>query len=68
MVAEEVRKLAERSSRATRGIAEIIRGVEQGTRHTAEAVRASLGQVEAGSSLATEATHALQQIVGAAVT
>lgn len=66
VVADEVRKLAERSGKATKEIAEIIQQVQQGTREAVEAMQSSLKRVEAGVSLAAQAEQALAQILNAA--
>jgi methyl-accepting chemotaxis protein len=66
VVADEVRKLAERSGQATKEIAQLIQTVQQGIEESVAAMDASLKQVEAGSSLAGEAGDALAEILTAA--
>jgi methyl-accepting chemotaxis protein len=63
VVADEVRKLAERAGRATKEIAQLIQNVQQGTREAVEAMEASLTRVEGGVGLAGEAGEALQRIL-----
>ena len=66
VVADEVRKLAERSSRATKEIAELIGEVQAGTEAAVKAMQAGAGEVETGAELAEQAAGALQQIKDAA--
>ena len=66
VVADEVRKLAERAGKATKEIAQIIQNVQRGAEEAAAAMSSSLQQVEAGSALAGQAGEALQQILEAA--
>ena len=62
VVADEVRKLAERSSRATREIADLIEEVQTGTKAAVQAMKAGAGEVETGSELAEQAAAALKEI------
>jgi len=66
VVADEVRKLAERSSRATKEIAELIAEVQSGTKAAVAAMQAGAGEVEIGSALAEQAAGALKDIKDAA--
>src|SRR5437870_5114 len=52
VVADEVRKLAERSSRETKQIAELIQQVQAGTRQAVKAMQAGAAKVEQGSEKA----------------
>src|SRR4029079_2445223 len=55
VVADEVRKLAERSQRETRAISELIRDVQTGTRDAVKAMTSGSAQVEVGSQKADQA-------------
>ena len=66
VVADEVRKLAERAGKATKEIAQIIQNVQRGTEEAVVAMHSSLQQVESGSALAGQAEGALGQILNAA--
>lgn len=63
VVADEVRKLAERAARATREITEIIATVQKGTIEAVEAMSEVAKEVESGSRLSGEAGEALQTIL-----
>jgi len=63
VVAEEVRKLAERTDQATDEIAEMIEQVQSETGDAVEAVRAGTRRVEEGLELADEAGTVLDEIV-----
>ncbi len=63
VVADEVRKLAERSSRETRQIAELIQQVQGGTSEAVKAMQAGAAKVENGSVRADEAGRALGRIL-----
>ena len=65
VVADEVRKLAERAGKATKEIAQLIRGVQEGTQQAVAAMQGSLARVEAGAGLAGEAGRSLQEILAA---
>jgi len=62
VVADEVRKLAERSQRETKAISELIRGVQKGIGQAASAMEASLKQVGDGVQLADDAGAVLLTI------
>ncbi len=62
VVAEEVRKLAERSSRATREIGDLIGHMQQGTEGAIKAMNAGTADVEKGVTLAAQAGQALDLI------
>jgi methyl-accepting chemotaxis protein len=62
VVADEVRKLAERSGRATKEIAQLIAEVQKGTADAVDAMHAGTGEVEAGARLALDSRHALDEI------
>ena len=66
VVADEVRKLAERSSQATKEIAALIGEVQAGTDAAVNAMEAGAGEVETGAELAEQAAGALQEIKAAA--
>ncbi len=66
VVADEVRKLAERSSRATKEIAALIAQVQAGTKAAVQAMEAGAGEVETGAELADQAAGALKEIEDAA--
>jgi methyl-accepting chemotaxis protein len=63
VVADEVRKLAERSQRETRAISELIRSVQSGTREAVRAMEIGSERVEAGASRADQAGTALHAIL-----
>lgn len=65
VVADEVRKLAEQSSGATREISELIGTVRSTVSATVTAIRATEEQVENGSAKSAQAGVALEQIVEA---
>ena len=63
VVADEVRKLAERSARATGEIAELIKGIQNETMQAVEAMEKGMSEVEAGSELAQHAGAAIGDIM-----
>ncbi|MBV9892661.1 MAG: Cache 3/Cache 2 fusion domain-containing protein [Chloroflexi bacterium] len=63
VVADEVRKLAERSSRETGAIADLIGQVQTGTAQAVSAMRAGASKIEAGSARADQAGRALSEIL-----
>jgi methyl-accepting chemotaxis protein len=65
VVADEVRKLAERSSRETKQIADLIQQVQVGTRHAVKAMQAGATKIEQGSQKAELAGEALDAILTA---
>ncbi len=66
VVADEVRKLAERSSVATKEIGGLIKGIQKTVSEAVVAMSESAGEVEAGVTQANNAGHALESIVKAA--
>ncbi|MGE5587974.1 MAG: methyl-accepting chemotaxis protein [Clostridia bacterium] len=62
VVADEVRKLAERSSSETKAIADLVSQVKQATDKAVAAIDSGLKEVETGSALSQEAGNALAQI------
>ena len=66
VVADEVRKLAERSSLATKEIAALIKGIQKTVSEAVNAMQASAEEVEAGVTRAHSAGKALSNILGAA--
>jgi methyl-accepting chemotaxis protein len=65
VVADEVRKLAERSQRETRAISDLIRDVQVGTRDAVKAMESGSGKVEVGTAKADQAGLALTEILEA---
>ena len=65
VVADEVRKLAERSSRATKEIADLIGEVQQGTDEAVKAMKIGAREVESGAELASRSGAALDEISSA---
>jgi len=63
VVADEVRKLAERSGRATREIADLITGIQATTADTVSAMGQATDRIVTGNQLASEAGQALHQIL-----
>ncbi|PKM82830.1 MAG: methyl-accepting chemotaxis protein [Firmicutes bacterium HGW-Firmicutes-14] len=63
VVADEVRKLAERSGKATKEIAELITGIQKGTNQAVAAMEEGTKEVESGAGLAQNAGNALKQII-----
>ncbi len=69
VVSEEIRKLAEESSRETKAIAKLIESIRQATEKAVSAAKSGASEVEAGTVLAREASEALSNIAqGAAET
>jgi len=66
VVADEVRKLAERTSKATKEIAAMIQGIQGETRHAVEAMKAGTHQVEAGVERTAAAGKSLKEIINSA--
>jgi len=65
VVADEVRKLAERTSQSTKDIADKISGIQAAAVGAVEAVKRGSVEVESGVGLAKEASRALESIVEA---
>ena len=65
VVADEVRKLAERSQRETKAISELIREVQTGTRDAVKAMESGSSKVEQGTAKADQAGVALTEILDA---
>jgi PAS domain S-box-containing protein len=65
VVAEEIRKLAERSARATRDVGKIIKAIQSETSEALSATESGLAEVKSGSSLAQQSRQALSDISAA---
>ncbi len=63
VVADEVRKLAERSSKATEEIADLINGIQSGVTETVSAMQKGTKEVEGGYDLANKAGESLDEIL-----
>jgi methyl-accepting chemotaxis protein len=63
VVAGEVRRLAERTSEATKEIDQTVRGIQQGTTEAVEAMRSSMSHVQSGVDSARSAGEALASII-----
>ncbi len=63
VVADEVRALAERTTRETKEIDAMIRGVQQGTRSAVSSMDEGVREVEAGSAEAAKSGEALADIL-----
>lgn len=65
VVADEVRKLAERTTKATKEIAGMIKQIQQETKVAVASIAAGKTEVERGKELAAKAGTALQEIIKA---
>jgi methyl-accepting chemotaxis protein len=63
VVADEVRKLAERTSKATKEIAEMIRTIQAETSSAVDAIRSGTSKVDSGVEAAGKAGTALTEII-----
>ena len=63
VVADEVRALAERTTRATREIGDMIKAIQSETRGVVSAMEQGVKEVESGTSEATRSTGALREIL-----
>jgi methyl-accepting chemotaxis protein len=63
VVADEVRALAERTTRATREIGEMIKAIQGETRDAVSAMEQGVSQVEAGTTEAARSGEALRDIL-----
>jgi methyl-accepting chemotaxis protein len=66
VVADEVRKLAERSSGATREIAAIVRTVQETAARATQAMSAATAKVQEGTSLARDSGEAIDGLLASA--
>jgi len=65
VVADEVRKLAERTSQATRDIGQRITTIQQAANESVDAMKRGSDEVDKGVGLASEASNSLNSIVAA---
>ncbi|OGU16116.1 MAG: chemotaxis protein [Geobacteraceae bacterium GWC2_53_11] len=63
VVADEVRALAERTTRATKEIGEMIKAIQKETRDAVNSMEQSVIQVEQGTSHASDSGRSLQEIL-----
>ncbi|QQE12841.1 methyl-accepting chemotaxis protein [Planctomycetota bacterium] len=63
VVADEVRKLADRTTKATDDITELIDAIQDGTNQAIDRMETSKQNVDQGVSTATEAGHSLNEIM-----
>lgn len=63
VVADEVRALAERTTRATKEIGEMIKAIQKETRDAVNSMEQSVTQVEQGTSHASDSGRSLQEIL-----
>jgi len=66
VVADEVRKLAERTGKATGEITEMIKGIQKQTEDAVHSMEAGIQQVDKGRDLADKAGSSLNEIVSMA--
>lgn len=65
VVADEVRKLAERSAASTKEIAGLVKGIQHTVSEAVQAMNESAGEVEKGVSLANQSGEALASLLQA---
>ncbi|MEW6129848.1 MAG: PAS domain S-box protein [Acidobacteriota bacterium] len=65
VVAEEIRKLAERSAKATKDVGNLIKSIQKETAEAQEAMSKGIHEVEDGSRVAEQASGALKDISAA---
>jgi len=65
VVADEVRKLAERTTKATKEIAAMIKRIQNDTKEAVVSMTEGTKEVEVGKELAEKAGNSLRQIIGA---
>ncbi len=63
VVADEVRALAERTTRATREIGEMVKMIQQETKCAVAAMEEGVAEVGRGAGFAADSGHALEQIL-----
>jgi methyl-accepting chemotaxis protein len=63
VVADEVRKLAERTTSATKEIGVMIKNIQEETRNAVESMESATKEVEEGVNLANQADESLKQIM-----
>ncbi len=66
VVADEVRKLAERTTKATKEIADMIKQIQKDTNDAVDSMQEGKKEVESGKVLANKAGQSMDEIVGAA--
>lgn len=66
VVADEVRKLAERTTKATKEIASMIKQIQKDTGEAVESMEAGTAEVEKGRALSGQAGKSLQTIIAGA--
>jgi len=66
VVADEVRKLAERTTQATKEIAQMIKTIQEETKKAVQAMKSGTDKVDAGVESAREAGAALEKIIHSA--
>ena len=64
VVADEVRKLAERTGHSTKEISQLIQNIQQGTHRAAESMASGMERVQSGVTLSTRAGEAIAGISG----
>jgi twitching motility protein PilJ len=64
IVAEEIRKLAERSARSTRDVSKLIKAIQDETQEALAAMEDGMNVVREGSALSEQARQSLQGISG----
>jgi methyl-accepting chemotaxis protein len=64
IVAEEVRKLAERTMKATKEIDEVVKLIQQGTKEAVNSLDDGILEVNEGMKMSEQAGYALLEIVG----
>ncbi len=63
VVADEVRKLAEKTMTATKEVGEAISGIQQGTAHSIQSVERAVQRIDEATGLAGQSGQSLQEIV-----